>query len=443
MASYNLGHTPDGHPVAIAARFAARHGLIVGATGTGKSYTIARLAEQMTAAGVPVCLLDVKGDLSGLARSIPCQFYAPEGGAAGGPFSIRADDLGPDAMARALQLSDAQAGALDILYAWASDRRRRMGSLAEVQAACLALERDRRVASARYGHISPASLGVIRRALLRLERAPCQPLGGTSFDVAALLCPGVATILDARRLYEAPALYGAAVLYLLDSLWRRLPEIGDTGAPRLALVIDEAHLLFAELPPALISRVERIVRLIRSRGVALYFASQSPADIPGPILAQLGNRIQHGLRGATPADLRAIRAAADTMPVNPAVDAGAEIVRLGVGQALVSVIGANGVPMPVEIAQIAAPRAKLSPVDGIERVPFILAAPSAESASDGELRRSERPHPGFLIIRLGFAALALAWTAICGVEAADSGDWSGYFILWIGMPLFLLLRGRL
>ncbi len=360
--TYNLGKTATGRAVSIAPRFAARHGLIAGATGTGKSYTIARLVEQMTGAGIPVFLFDVKGDLSGLARSTPCRFFDPAG-ITGARFSIRADDLGADSMARALQLSDAQAGALEILYSWAADNRAPMGSLADMGQALAHLDRQRKAVAGRYGHMTAASLAVLKRALLRIERAPCALFGRDSFDVAGMMSQPGATILDARQLYQAPTLYGAAVIYLLDSLYASLPEVGDSGAPRLALFLDESHLIFSELPPMLLQRVERIVRLIRSKGVAIYFASQSPADIPAPILAQLGNRIQHGLRGATLQDLRAIRAAAETMPVNPAIDAGAAITRLGVGQALVSTIGADGVPSPVEIVQIAPPRASLAPID--------------------------------------------------------------------------------
>jgi len=401
MNAYPIGTDSKGRAVAIAARFAARHGGIFGATGTGKSYSIARLSEQFAVAGVPVCLIDVKGDLSGLARSIQCRFYAPDGGAAGARFSIRADDMGADAMARALGLSDAQSGALDILYAFARDHARPLATLADMQAALGELESRRKALAPRYGHITPASLGVIRRALLRLEEAPCELFGGPSFGLSDMLQPG-ATIIDARRLYESPALYGAAVLHLLESAWRGLLEIGDAGAPRLAIVIDEAHLAFGELPPALLGRVERIVRLIRSRGASLWFASQSPADIPAPILAQLGHRIQHGLRGATVADMRAMRAAAETLPINPAIDAGAMIGRLGVGQALVSVIGADGTPSPVQVVKITAPRAALAPIDGPDRAPFIPpGAPPQERKSAGS--------PSNLAPLSLIALIALAW----------------------------------
>jgi hypothetical protein len=366
MTVFNIGKTASGRAIGITARFAARHGLIAGATGTGKSYTIARLVEQMTGQGIPVFLVDVKGDLSGIARSTPCQFFAPAG-QPGALFSIRADDMGADTMARALQLTDAQSGALEVLYAWTRARGRRMGSLGDVSAAVMELDRNRKVIGQRYGHLAPSSVAVIRRALLRLRAAPCELFGETSFDAAWLDRPGIATVLDATRLYQSPALYGAGVLYLLQSLYDWLPEIGDMGAPRMVLFLDEAHLIFSELAPALLQRVERIVRLIRSKGVGLYFASQSPGDIPAPILAQLGNRIQHGLRGATLQDLRGIRAAAETMPINPAIDAGAAILSLGVGQALVSTIGPDGIPSPVEIVRVQAPAARMGPIDAATR----------------------------------------------------------------------------
>lgn len=410
MTAYNLGKAATGRAASIAARFAARHALIAGATGTGKSYTIARLVEQMTGTGIPVFLVDVKGDLSGLARSIPCRFYDPAG-QSGASFSIRADDLGADSMARALQLSDAQAGALEALFAWSRASRRPLGTVADLQAALGDLERQRKAIGARYGNITPASLSVLRRALLRLETAPCQLFGRHSFDVAGIAChPGTATILDATRLYQAPALYGAAVLYLLDSLYASLPEIGDTGAPRMALFLDESHLIFSELPPLLLQRVERIVRLIRSKGVALIFASQSPSDIPAAILGQLGNRIQHGLRGATLQDLRAIRAAAETMPLNPAIDAAAAITGLGVGQALVSTIGATGVPSPVEIVQIAKPRASLAPIDQATRDAMTPAVSAAQAAAD-------KPDLAHVIICRAMLGVFAASMAFAGVAA--------------------------
>jgi hypothetical protein len=386
MTVFNIGKTASGRAIGITARFAARHGLIAGATGTGKSYTIARLVEQMVGAGIPVFLVDVKGDLSGIARSTPCQFFAPAG-QPGALFSIRADDMGADAMARALQLTDAQSGALEVLFAWTRARGRRMGSLGDVTAAVMELERNRKVIGQRYGHVAPASVAVIRRALLRLRAAPCELFGKSSFNAAWLDRPGIATILDATRLYQTPALYGAAVLYLLQSLYDRLPEIGDMGAPRMVLFLDEAHLIFSELAPALLQRVERIVRLIRSKGVAIYFASQSPGDIPAPILAQLGNRIQHGLRGATLQDLRGIRAAAETMPINPAIDAASAILSLGMGQALVSTIGPDGIPSPVEIVQVQAPAARMGPIDAATRAAMTPAPmqPLARAAASSDV----------------------------------------------------------
>lgn len=376
MTQFNLGKTSTGRPFSIAARYAARHGLIAGATGTGKSYTIARLVEQMTAAQIPVFLVDVKGDLAGLARSTPCRFYDPAG-QTGARFAIRCDDLGADSMARALQLTDAQSGALDIAFAFARDRGRSVGTLADLQNVMATLEQSKAGAMRRYGHFTQASLAVVRRAIVRLDASPCPLFGDSSFDVSRLQQAGTATILDATRLAQSPTLYGAAMLYLLDSLYQSLPETGDTGAPRLVLFLDEAHLIFGELSPAVMQRIERIVRLIRSKGVAIWFASQSPGDIPPAILAQLGTRIQHGLRGATTADLRAIRAAAETMPINPAIDAATAIVKLGVGQALASTIGDDGVPTPVEIVQVAAPRATLSPIDPATRATMRGEAPGA------------------------------------------------------------------
>lgn len=373
----------------IAGRFANRHGLIAGATGTGKTATLMTLAEGFSAAGVPVFLSDVKGDMARLASSCPVT-WLDVFGRHGRRLSVRMDSLGPDILARLLGLTDIQAGTLEIAYAVAKATNKRLATLADLRALLGFMVQNHRALSATYGQVSPASAAVIQRSALALQRDGSDALfGDRTFDVAELLRAtpagrGMVTILDAARLSGSGA-YGAALLFILADLFERLPEVGDLEAPRLVVFLDEAHLLFIDMAPALLRRVERVVRLIRSKGVGLYFASQSPVDIPPVILGQLGNRIQHGLRGATLADQRAIRATAETLPVNPAIDAVASIMRLGVGQALVSTVGPDGVPRPVDLVRVRAPECLLAPIPVIERAPVSPAPAPVASQARGTL----------------------------------------------------------
>lgn len=364
-------------PSYIVARFANRHGLITGATGTGKTFTLATLAEGFSNAGVPCMVADVKGDLSGLLRgACPSRALQP-----GATFRLTVESLGPDLLTRALALSEAQAGAVEIAFAAATADGRPLDSLADLRGILqhMNMNTNARALSRRFGLVSPASVAAIQRSLLSIEREGMAPtLARPCFDVAQLLeAPGGAgliTVLDATRLMRSPALYGAAMLFILADLYERLPEVGDLERPRLVLFLDEAHLLFSEAPAALVQRVERIVRLIRSKGVGVYFASQAPADIPSPILAQLGNRIQHGMRAATVQEQRAARAAAETMPINPRIDAATAIMTLGIGQALVSTIGENGIPQPCDLVKVTAPRSPMGAAPELAPEP----APTAE-----------------------------------------------------------------
>jgi hypothetical protein len=336
----------------IASQFANRHGLIAGATGTGKSVTVAKLAQGFADAGAAVFIADVKGDLAPLTAALDGQVLLDP--MRNARLTVKA--LGPDLLARALNLSEAQAGVTDIAFAYASDTRTPINTLGDFRDVLRKLASNPKGLGARYGLISPASVGAVQRTLLGIEREGCAgALIGPCFDVAKLMTPGFVHVLDATRLIRSPALYGAYLLFVLCDLYDRLPEVGDLDKPRLVLFFDEAHLLFADAPPPLIQRIERIIRLIRSKGVGVYFATQSPADIPAAILAQLGNRVQHALRGATVQDQRAARVAAETMPINPKLDAAGLIMTMGVGQALVSTIGEDGSPRPCDLVRVTMP----------------------------------------------------------------------------------------
>lgn len=290
-------------------KYANRHGLITGQTGSGKTISLMRLAESFSSQGVPVFAADVKGDLAALSRSCPAVLLDVFG-QTGKPLKVTVSAMGADLMARALELSDAQAGCLEIAFAYASDKRTPMRTLDDLRAVLACMERDLDVAR-RYGRVSSASVGVIMRAILRLEmqggnqffRAPC-------FDVAALLEPenrqlatyraamtgkweGLVSILGATRLINSPRVYAAFLLWLLTELWDRLPEIGDTDKPRLVMFFDEAHLLFTDCPDSLLQRIEQTVRLIRSKGVGVYFVSQRPDDVPALIRSQLAHTLEH------------------------------------------------------------------------------------------------------------------------------------------------------
>lgn len=325
---------------------ANRHGLITGQTGTGKTVTLMRLAEQFSRAGVPSFVADVKGDIAALARACPVELVDPYG-QIGRPIRITFDGLGADLSARALELSDAQAGCLEIAFAYASRAGLPLGSIAELRICLQALGSDRR-AAADLGHVSAASVAVIMRALLRLEMQGGSHLfGRPAFDVAELIAdPSRVTILAAEHLLESPRLYGAFLLSILSDLWRRLPEIGDVDKPRLVLFFDESHLLFSDASPALLRRLEQTVRLIRSKGVGLYFASQSPADIPDPIRAQLAHHIAHD------------RA-------------------LPIGSARFRTLSANGSPLPEVVARVDLPACELGALTPAER-PAVAAPVSAE-----------------------------------------------------------------
>ncbi len=313
-------------------RYITRHVGIFGATGTGKTSTAATLARGLAC---PVLILDAKGDLGGLGRPLVPWRHA----------QLSVSLMGADALARALDLSEAQAGALHIALAWASDRGWPLHTLADLRGALNGVLTAPDVGAA-YGLVSPQSVRAVQRSILRLERGSPWAFGPRVMDPAK--GQGVA-VLQASDLAAVPGLYGAFVADLLGRTFDRLGEVGDRGAAGLVIMIDESHLVFSGCPPALVQRIESVVRLIRSKGVGLVFISQSPADLPDSILAQLGSRIQHGLRAATPRQQAAARAAAETMPGNVTA---ADVLGLGTGEALLSLPDDRGVPKPAAVARV-------------------------------------------------------------------------------------------
>lgn len=406
-----IGHGSRGR-VTLVGRYANRHALIAGATGTGKTTTLATVAEGFSAAGVPVAIADVKGDLAGLARAVPAALLDPFG-KVGAPARLDLWRMGPDLIARALELSDAQSGALDVAFAVADAQGLALSDLSDLRQLLRLLAADHRAVSESVGLVTPSSLAAVQRAALRLEREAAGAFGRPALDVAAFEQHasdgrGVVSILAAAGLARTPGLYGAMCAFILSDLYARVPEVGDLDRPRLALMLDEAHLIFEGAPAALVRQMESVVRLIRSKGVALIFVTQSPADLPAGVLGQLQNRIQHGLRGATPADLRAIRAAADTMPAPRGFNAARAIEGLGVGEALVSAVGPDGRPGLADLVKVARCRADLSPLS-----PDELAALLPEPAPPPppvEPTRDRRParFPVAMAATVGALALILA-----------------------------------
>ncbi|MCX8086751.1 MAG: DUF853 domain-containing protein [Rhodocyclaceae bacterium] len=373
---------------------ANRHGLITGATGTGKTVTLQRLAEGFSAIGVPVFLADVKGDLSGLGApgvrsdklnkrlemlgitdwqpaACPVVFWDVLG-EAGHPVRATISDMGPLLLARLLGLNDTQEGVLSIVFKIADDAGLLLLDLKDLRAMVQHVGDNATEYKTRYGNISAASIGAIQRGLLTLEEQGGERFfGEPMLDIQDLMQTldgkGVVNILAAERLIHAPKLYATFLLWLLSELFEQLPEAGDLEKPKLVFFFDEAHLLFNDAPSALVDKVEQVVRLIRSKGVGVYFVTQNPLDVPEKVLGQLGNRVQHALRAFTPRDQKAVKAAAETMRANPAFDAAAAITELGVGEALVSLLDAHGRPNVVERAFILPPSSRIGPLSIEER----------------------------------------------------------------------------
>ncbi len=388
---------------------ANRHGLVAGATGTGKTVTLQVLAEGFSAAGVPVFMADVKGDLSGICRAgsathplhdrltrraadVGLDGYGYRGfptvffdlyGEQGHPVRTTVSEMGPLMLARLLELNETQEGVLSIAFRAADDNGLLLLDLKDLRAMMQFVAEHSRELSATYGNVSTASVGAIQRRLLVLEdQGAAHFFGEPALAIADLMrCDasglGQINVLAADRLMQDPKLYSTFLLWLLSELFEELPEVGDPEKPRLVFFFDEAHLLFADAPRALVRTVEQVVRLIRSKGVGVYFVSQNPQDIPDAVLGQLGNRVQHALRSFTAKDRRAVRAAAENFRENPAFDAREVITELGVGEALVSLLDAKGVPTVVDRALIRPPSSRLGPLLAQERAQALAASPLA------------------------------------------------------------------
>lgn len=381
--------------VFLQARYANRHGLVAGATGTGKSVTLMVMVEEFSRLGVPVVIGDVKGDIAGLAMpgtpheriternatigvddfqhaGNPVVFWDPWG-EKGHPVRTTISEMGPTLLGRILELNDTQAGVLEVTFRVADDAGLLLLDLKDLRALLDHVAQNRQQVSAAYGLVNTASIGAIQRALLRLENeGAAQFFGEPALQLEDLMRQdlsgrGVVNVLVADRLILQPRLYSSLLLWLLSELFENLPEVGDLPLPKLIFVFDEAHLLFGDCPPALRQRIEQVVRLIRSKGVGVYFCSQSPDDVPEEILGQLGNRVQHALRAYTPRDRKAVRTAAETFVPNPRVDVAEAISTMAVGEALVSMLGDRGVPQPVERALIRPPRCRMGALTDEER----------------------------------------------------------------------------
>lgn len=384
-------------------KYANRHGLIAGATGTGKTVTLQILAEGFSRAGVPVFLADVKGDLAGLSQAgtpnpkfadraakigLGDIGYAPSPvvfwdlfGEQGHPVRTTVSEMGPLLLSRLLDLSEAQEGVLSIIFQIADDEGWLLLDLDDLQSLLAFAAENAREIGARYGNVSGASVGAIQRKLLTLR----QQGGEHFFGEPALELPelmrttwdgrGCVNVLAADRLMETPQLYATFLLWLLSELFEELPEVGDPDKPKLVFFFDEAHLLFNDAPKALVDRIESVVRLIRSKGVGIYFVTQNPIDLPDRVLGQLGNRVQHALRAFTPRDQKAVKSAAETFRANPAFDVSTVITELGVGEALVSPLEAKGVPGIVERTLIRPPSSRLGPIMPDERREVIGKSP--------------------------------------------------------------------
>lgn len=384
-------------------RYANRHGLITGATGTGKTVTVQILAEAFSRYGVPVVLADVKGDLSGVAaagqqhpgvekrvQALGLKNFQYAGnpavfwdvfGVKGHPLRTTISDVGPWLISRTLELSEAQEGVLHIAFKYADDQGLLLLDLKDLRAMLDHVGEQAKTLRTEYGQISPASIGAIQRRLLVLEEQGGTALFGepaidiNDFIGNTLTGQGIVNVLAADQLLAQPRLFALVHLSLLAELFEELPEVGDADKPRLILFLDEAHLLFRDASKFMLDQIEQIVRLIRSKGVGLYFITQHPDDVPEGVLRQLGNRIHHGMRAYTPQDQKEIRALVQGLPITPGLDAQSELLNLGVGEALVSMLGPKGVPGSLQKVAVCPPTSRIGPLLDGERVQLIQRSP--------------------------------------------------------------------
>ena len=397
-----VGKTEDGKDLSILPQMANRHGIITGASGSGKTITLKVIAESFSDAGVPVFLADVKGDLAGTAvkgdineniqkrldkikvkdfeaKSFPVRFWDLFG-ENGHPLRATVESVGPEVLSIMLGLSEAQEGNLAIAFAIAKDENLALIDLKDLRAVLQYVSENKDKFSTKYGNVTTQSIGVIQRSLLTLENQGADHFfGQPALDINDFFATedgrGVINILHAVTLFESPDMYAAFLLWRLSTLFSTSPEVGDLDKPKLVFFFDEAHLLFNGMPVYRLKRIAQVVKLIRSRGIGLYFISQSPTDVPDEILAQLGNRVQHSLRAYTPSEQKAVKAAAGAFRVNPKFDTEKAILELGTGEALISFQDEKGAPEVVERATILPPQSLMGAIDGITRNKVINASP--------------------------------------------------------------------
>ncbi len=386
-------------------RFANRHGLIAGATGTGKTVSLQVLAEGFSRIGVPVFMADIKGDLTGISMpgnphpkvderiakigitdfkfaGCPTVLWDLQG-QQGHPIRATISDMGPLLLARLLELNDTQEGVLNIAFKYADDQGMLLLDMKDLRSILQYMSDNSKEFKGAYGNVSSASIGAIQRQLLVLEQQGAESFfGEPALDLWDFMRTGTGgygniNILMADKLINTPRLYATFLLWLLSELFENLPEVGDLDKPRLVFFFDEAHLLFDDAPKALVNKVEQVVKLIRSKGVGVYFITQNPIDVPDAILGQLGNRIQHALRAFTPRDQKAVKVAADTFRSNPNLDTAETITQMGVGEALVSVLEEKGIPSIVQRTLVRPPQSRIGPASDAERANLLRSSPFA------------------------------------------------------------------
>ncbi|WP_018000499.1 helicase HerA-like domain-containing protein [Paracoccus sp. N5] len=402
------GGADHAQPQNLLLKYANRHGLIAGATGTGKTVTLQVLAESFSKAGVPVFMADVKGDLAGIAKpgdpagklnepfqtraaqigmtleyeGFPVTFWDIWGGR-GHPVRTTPAEMGPLLLSRLMGLTDAQEGVLNIAFRVADEEGLALLDMKDLQAMLVWVGQNAKELSLKYGNVSTASVGAIQRALLVLEGEGGDRLfGEPALELSDIMRldasgKGMINILSAERLMNAPRLYATFLLWLMSELFEQLPEVGDPEKPRVAFFFDEAHLLFDDAPPALVDKIEQVARLIRSKGVSLWFISQNPADLPESVLGQLGNRVQHALRAFTAKDQKALKLAAQNYRANPDFDIAEAIQAVGTGEAVTSLLEAKGVPGVAQRTLIRPPLSQLGPIADAERAALNAACPMA------------------------------------------------------------------
>ncbi|MCX7545728.1 helicase HerA-like domain-containing protein [Marinicella gelatinilytica] len=397
----HFGHGKN--PAVILGHFANRHGLITGATGTGKTVTVQVLAENFSKLGVPVFVTDIKGDVAGLsqagepkpfldkrAKELNIADYQYQASPtifwdifrqSGHPVRTTIHEIGPLYLSRLLDLSDVQQGVLAVAFKFAEDESLAILDLKDLNSLLQHVGEQQKEISLKYGRVTSASIGAIQRRLLSLESQGGEfLLGEPALKLSDLMRQdlsgtGIVSILESRDLMMKPQLYATFLLWLMTELFETLPEVGDQDLPKLILFFDEAHLIFSDCPTEVLRRIEQVARLIRSKGVGIYFCTQSPGDIPETILGQLGHKIQHALRGYTPKDIKVIKAVADSFRSNPEFDTAEVISQLGVGEALVSTLDEKGAPRVVERVKIAPPRCRMGPITDQERQAIMSRSP--------------------------------------------------------------------